>query len=161
MKILTIFLISMAFAVEAMNVSQIDWKPAKPEDLPYYATIRANARGGKTKRICAGAIISEFSVLTSAHCGEVCLHPKNCHIFIGRTQACSGGQEVKILEIILHNPHDLKKGVDISIFRTESIQFDDNSIKPIKIADKDLTEKTDVIIARWNHPQSTVTFNHF
>lgn len=177
MKIITLLLISTAFAIDALrynvwdasneiqikttNISSMDWKAAKADDLPYFATIGANARDGKTKRICAGAIISEVSVLTSAHCGEVCIRPKNCVIFVGRIQACSDGQQLKIAEIIRHEPHDLKKGVDIAIFRTEPINFLDNFVQPIELADRDLTGKIDVYIGRWNHPESTVLFNQY
>lgn len=112
--------------------------------------------------ICAGAIISQYDVLTTAVCASACQHPPNCRIYAGRVNIDAGGIELEINKTKWHENYNemfLIRGeayisnqtnpfVDFGIIHTKKIPLSD-TIKIISLADRDHVAGEYVIIAGW------------
>lgn len=139
-------------AVNCLNEKQIilesrinGGKNASYGNVPYIASITSKLRGGRQRHVCAGAIISPLSIVSTRDCVKYCQSNKTCSGFVGRVNLCSGGYRVKISDYITSD----QEGIDIGIFRTDTIYFT-KYISPIELAAKDLEGSTSVIISGWS-----------
>ncbi|ENN70286.1 trypsin beta [Dendroctonus ponderosae] len=85
---------------------------ANIRDLPYQvALLRNNAQ------ICGGSIIAPTVILTAAHCVEFWVIPDVSMLSIraGSSQWRSGGQQVAVREIVIHELYDGDNSLDYDI----------------------------------------------
>lgn len=66
-------------------------------------------------KLCTGAIINEFFILTSAYCLAQAPDVKSIKIRAGSTQRNSGGINLKPLKIIIHPLFENKWGSDFNL----------------------------------------------
>lgn len=111
--------------------------------------------------ICAGAIISDQSILTNAVCATVCNVPSECKVFVGRVNIRSGGKELTIKGSVWHNSYiemrmirprqdELINIHDIGIIHVEPIQLSE-SVQIISLPKQTLNGETPVRLAGWGN----------
>lgn len=90
---------------ENLRISQ--GRVAQLGKIPYISLIHAiNSTTSKSEPICAGVILSETCILSSAYCAYYCARIWECKLFVGRVSVWSGGEEVAVNDIKWHNTFD-------------------------------------------------------
>lgn len=144
---------------------------AQEGDIPYIAQINVlNPITGDFLPICAGAIISDQHILTTAVCASPCNVSSRCKVFVGRTQLNSGGVEIGIrksewhpsyydIELVKPDREFINQVADIGIlFTSERIEFS-SSIQSIALPTQRFPESpvSPVIVAGWGNVDYTVS----
>lgn len=168
-KVIILLAISMALIMEINAKSFIisnvvHNREASKSQAPYLALINVKHPHDKIfQPICAGAIITENDILTTAACASVCNITKDCQIYVGRTEIDAGGQQIKINETIWHESyfsvymlriiaHGLQNVVDLGFIHMEKISMSD-TIQPLNIPGRELKDGNMVIVAGWGQRQ--------
>lgn len=110
-------------------------KDSDSGDVPYMASIKLKLRGGRSRHICSGVIISEVSIVSNIECLHLCITPKNCTAFVGRLRICNDGIPVEITRLVRNERRDMF----IGIFRTDPIKFTDY-VQAVNIPREDMVE---------------------
>lgn len=135
---------------------------AKEGDIPYIALIEVrHPHTGRFMPICAGAIISEYDILTSAVCASSCQYTPNCRLYVGRYMIRTGGTQIKINDTVWHptyiemdtirggyDPTFLESIIDLGIIHTEKISLSE-TIKIIQMSNRTVKDSEEAMIAGW------------
>lgn len=145
---------------------------AKEGDIPYIALIEVrHPHTGRFMPICAGAIISEYDVLTSAVCASSCQYPPNCRLYVGRYMINAGGIQIKNKNTVWHSTYvemntvksgydaaSLESIIDLGIIHTEKMPLS-QTIQIIKLATRDVVQDETAVIAGWGRETNPALFN--
>lgn len=160
---LILLIMPLVVSIVAVRSGTKEALDAKVGDFPYITLIEVrHPHTGRFMPICAGAIISQYDVLTNALCASSCQHPPNCRIYAGRVNIDAGGIELEIVKTKWHknfNEMHMVQGetyleakenpvVDFGIIHTKKIPFSD-AINVIALADRDGINNETVKIAGW------------
>lgn len=148
---------------------------AQEGDVPYIAQINVlYPHTGDFLPICAGAIISDRHILTTAVCASPCNVSSHCRVFVGRTQLNSGGVEIGIrksewhpsyydIEVVKLWSESLALVADIGIlFTSQRIEFT-SSIQPIALSAQVVPNDEHIIVfvAGWGNFSIVSVLNLF
>uniref|UniRef100_A0A1I8NEJ2 Uncharacterized protein n=1 Tax=Musca domestica TaxID=7370 RepID=A0A1I8NEJ2_MUSDO len=105
--------------------------------------------------VCGGSIISEYYILTAAHCvtyGSPPIKESTGSIIVkaGSTQLARGGQMLRVSKIIVHPDYDDSEN-DIALVKLEKPLKFSETIKPISLAEEDPPEGASVTVSGWGN----------
>ncbi|XP_073831856.1 transmembrane protease serine 9-like [Musca autumnalis] len=118
--------------------------------FPHQVSVRSTSGN-----ICGGSIISEYYVLTAAHCvasgsPPVKKSPSSIIVKAGSTQLTRGGQMLRVAEIIVHPDYDDSEN-DIALVKLEKPLKFSETVKPIALAIEDPPEGASIVISGWGN----------
>lgn len=133
---------------------------AEEGDVPYIALIKVfNPHLNESIPVCAGAILSELNILTTAVCASICNITNYCQVFVGRIELDDGGHEVKINKTVWHQSYvsyymsrwpqyGINRVIDIGMLHTEKIIMS-QTVQALTLSDHEITADSSVEVAGW------------
>jgi secreted trypsin-like serine protease len=129
---------------------------ARPHSLPWHVSIQYEER-----HICAGTLIDDRHILTSAHCFQQSLIDIPYSVVLGPHYLSNSTRRVTIDRFIFHSDYNSKTGEDdIGLIRlSERIQSFSNNIKPACLARsfKEPQKSKPLIVAGWRTVQNNTS----
>ncbi|EDV31307.1 uncharacterized protein Dana_GF15291 [Drosophila ananassae] len=112
--------------------------------VPWQVSLQQNGN-----HFCGGAIYSEDIVITAAHC-VISTHPAYLSVRVGSSDSNSGGQEVRISRILVHEDYnDNTVANDVAVLRLESRLKLDASVRAIPLAVSAPRTATSARVSGW------------